>query len=43
MDGFFGIKLTFFKIATGGKFAVECVSNGMISQNCFSRHDYESL
>ena len=29
--GFFELKLDFFKIAKGGKFAVECLSNDTIS------------
>ena len=31
LDGVFGKNLNFVKIAKGGKFAVECVSNGIIS------------
>ena len=34
-------KKTFFKIAKGGKFAVECVLNGMISQKCLFCPTYE--
>ena len=34
--GFSNKILIFFKIAKGGKFAVECVSNGIISLNCLS-------
>ena len=42
MDGFFEKKSwTFSKIAKGCKFAVECVSNGIISLNCLFRPHYE--
>ena len=33
-DEFFEKKLEFFKNAKGGKFAVECVSIGIISLKC---------
>ena len=36
MDGFFEKNLNFFEIDKGGKFAVECVSNGIISLKCLS-------
>ena len=40
-DAFFEKKLIFFKIAKGGKFAIESVSNGIISLKCLSRPNYE--
>ena len=39
IDGFFE-KTFFFKIDKGGKFAVECVSNSIISLKCLFRQEY---
>ena len=39
--GFLRKNLNFFDIPKGGKFAVECVSNGIISQKCLFRHNFE--
>ena len=33
--------LTLFKIAKGSKFALKCVSNGIVSLKGFSRPSYE--
>ena len=41
--GFSNKKLKFSKIAKRGKFAVECVSNGISSLKCLCRPNYEFL
>ena len=39
-NGYFG---KFFEVAKGGKFAVECVSNGIISDKWLFRRNYETF
>ena len=39
--GSFEKTLKFFKIAKGSKFAIECVSDGIISLKCLFRPNYE--
>ena len=34
-------KLNFFKVVKSGKFAVECILNGIISKKCLPRSNYE--
>ena len=41
MDRFFKNNLNFFEIPKGGKFAVECVSNGIVSQKCHFHPNHE--
>ena len=42
IDGFFGKKNSnFCKITKGDKFAVECISNGIISWKCLFRPNYQ--